>query len=102
MHIPIMIDILEDFLSHTAGILGELMEGKRCLTGGDCSGIYDPFFCMPASQYIAVWKEGNIELWACDPNIEGLLQIRLQLNYIGYIISPKIHCEAHIKFIRPC
>jgi hypothetical protein len=50
------------------------MAGKRCLTGGGVTGdIYDSFFCLPVSQYIAIWNAGTVELWACDPNVDGLL-----------------------------
>ena len=73
MKVPILHAILEDYFSHTATTLGDLMAGKRCLTGGVSKGIYDTFFCMPASQYIAIWKSGIIELWACDPDVDGLL-----------------------------
>ena len=74
MEVPILAAILEDVLSHTATVLGGLMAGKRCLTGGGITGdIYDSFFCLPVSQYIAIWNAGTIELWACDPNVDALL-----------------------------
>ena len=87
--VPILYAILEDFFTHTAAVLGDLMAGKRCLAGGASKGIYDTFFYMPASQYIAIWKAGNIELWACDPNIEGLLsnieQVKLIYDKTGHL-----------------
>lgn len=74
MVVPILAAILKDVLSHTATVLGDLMAGKRCLTGGGVTGdIYDSFFCLPVSQYIAIWNAGAVELWACDPNLDALL-----------------------------
>lgn len=81
MEVPILAAILEDILSHTAIILGELMAGKRCLTGGRVtSNIYSSFFCLPVSQYIAIWNAGTVELWACDPNLDNLLNNIRQAN----------------------
>lgn len=74
MEVPILSAILKDVLSHTASVLGDLMAGKRCLTGGGVTGdIYNSFFCLPVSQYIAIWNAGTVELWACDPNVDALL-----------------------------
>lgn len=75
MEVPILAAILEDVLSHTATVLGDLMAGKRCLTDreGVTPDIYDSFFCLPVSQYIAIWNAGTVELWACDPNVDALL-----------------------------
>lgn len=75
MVVPILAAILEDVLSHTATVLGDLMAGKRCLTDreGVTTDIYDSFFCLPVSQYIAIWNAGTVELWACDPNVDALL-----------------------------
>ena len=74
------------------------MAGKRCLTGGVSKGIYDTFFYMPASQYIAIWKDGNIELWACDPNIDGLLsnieQVKEIFDKTGRLEKPPVMAQV--------
>lgn len=74
MEVPIIAAILDDVLSYTASVLGNLMAEKRCLTGGrTTSDIYSSFFCLPVSQYIAVWNAGTVDLWACDPDFDALL-----------------------------
>ena len=96
--VPILYAILEDFFTHTAAVLGDLMAGKRCLTGGASKGIYDTFFYMPASQYIAIWKAENIELWACDPNIAGLLsnieQVKECFDKTGRLEKPPVMAQV--------
>lgn len=82
MEVTILAAIFNDILSHTASALGDLMEGGRYLTGGPALDIYGVFFCMPVSQYIAICNAGTIELWACDPNVDGLLSNITQVKEI--------------------
>lgn len=91
MKLLIIDAILADLFSHTTEILADLMAEKRCLTGGDTSNIYSSFFCLPISQYIAICKNGTVELWACDPEVDGLIKnIHHSLEYHkehGYLES---------------
>ena len=63
----------DDIMNHTAKQLEELVAGKRILINSRIDRIYDVGFRLPVSQYVAVWRHNEIDLYACDPAIENLL-----------------------------
>ena len=71
--ISIKMAIFDDIMNHTAKQLEELMTGKRILINSRIEGIYDAGFRLPVSQYVAVWRHNEIDLYACDPNIDMML-----------------------------
>lgn len=96
MRLPILEAILRDLFTHTAATLAGVMEEKKCLTGDGITNIYSSFFCLPVSQYIAVCRKDTVELWACDPKVDGLIK-NICHSYAYHTKNGRLEDNPHLE-----